>query len=136
METLLIIQHSLTGGTLQMARAAAHGAATEPTVITRLLSATAAQPSDLLAADGYIFATPEKLAATSGLMKDFSDRTYYPVFGQIEGDRTLALSAGSVAKAPAVRSRVSPLVGAKTSNHHYPMLKVQLSTTVAFLSKF
>jgi hypothetical protein len=70
MKTLLIIYHSLTGGTLQMARAAARGAATEPTVITRLLHATAAQPSDLLAADGYIFATPENLAAMSGLMKE------------------------------------------------------------------
>jgi hypothetical protein len=85
MKTLLIIQHSLTGGTLQMARAVARGAATEPTVITRLLPATAARPSDLLAADRHIFATPENLAAMSGLMKDFFDRTYYPVFGRIEG---------------------------------------------------
>ncbi|HEY0314207.1 MAG TPA: hypothetical protein VGC56_17165 [Allosphingosinicella sp.] len=35
----------------------------------RLLPAVEAQPADVLAADGYIFATPEMLAATSGLMK-------------------------------------------------------------------
>jgi hypothetical protein len=32
------------------------------------------QPADVLAADSYIFATPETLAAISG-MKDFFDRT-------------------------------------------------------------
>ena len=39
----------------------------------------------MLAADGYLFATPENLAAMSGLMKDFFDRSYYAVLGRIEG---------------------------------------------------
>jgi multimeric flavodoxin WrbA len=39
----------------------------------------------MLAADGSIFATPENLAAIAGLMKDFFDRSYYPVLGLIEG---------------------------------------------------
>ena len=42
-------------------------------------------PEDLIAADGYLFACPENLASMSGVMKDFFDRTYYPVLGQIEG---------------------------------------------------
>ena len=37
MRTLLIVQHSLTGGTLQMARAAADGARQEGGVTVRLL---------------------------------------------------------------------------------------------------
>jgi len=84
-KTLLIIQHSLTGGTAQMAQAAARGAASEAEVTTRLLRAPQAGPEDVLAADGYLFATPENLAAMAGLMKDFFDRCYYPVLGRIEG---------------------------------------------------
>ncbi len=78
MKTLLIVFHSLTGGTRQMAEAAARGAQTQSEVNVRLLPAVQAQPDDVLAADGYMFATPETLAAISGLMKDFFDRTYYP----------------------------------------------------------
>ncbi len=51
----------------------------------RLLHATAAGPQDLLDADGYLFATPENLAAISGLMKDFFDRSYYGVLDRIQG---------------------------------------------------
>jgi flavodoxin len=85
MKALLIVFHSLTGGTRQMADAALAGAATEPSVQTRLLAAHDAQAADLLAADGYIFATPENLAAMAGRMKDFFDRTYYPVLDRING---------------------------------------------------
>ena len=49
-----------------MAEAAATGAAAEPGVNVRLLQATAAGPGDVLAADGYIFAAPENLAALAG----------------------------------------------------------------------
>jgi multimeric flavodoxin WrbA len=84
-KTLLIVYHSTTGGTRQMVEAAARGAALEPTVRVRLLSAPMAQAADLLEADGYIFGTPENLAAISGLMKDFFDRTYYPALDRING---------------------------------------------------
>jgi multimeric flavodoxin WrbA len=82
---LLIIWHSFTGGTEQMAQAAAEGAAAESGTTTRSLRAAAAGPEDVLAADGYVFATPENLAAMAGVMKDFFDRSYYPVLGCIEG---------------------------------------------------
>jgi NAD(P)H-dependent FMN reductase len=85
MPTLLIVFHSRTGGAKQMAEAAARGARTEPAVQLRLLTAAAAQSSDVLAADGYIFATPENLAALAGEMKAFFDRTYYDVLDRING---------------------------------------------------
>ena len=85
MKTLLIVFHSLTGGTRQMAEAAARGAEAQSDVSVRLLRAVEAQPEDVLGADGYIFATPEMLAAISGLMKDFFDRTYYPALERING---------------------------------------------------
>ena len=84
-KTLLIVYHSLTGGTRQMAEAARDGAGAEPAVAVRLLHAAQAGPEDMLAADGYLFATPENLAAISGQMKDFFDRCYYPVLDRISG---------------------------------------------------
>src|SRR4051795_2130670 len=96
MRTLLIAFHSLTGGTRQMAEAAARGAQTQSEVSVRLLPAVQAQPEDVLGADGYIFATPEMLAAISGLMKDFFDRTYYPALERINGrPYAILICAGS-----------------------------------------
>ena len=96
MKTLLIVYHSMTGGTQQMAQAAAAGARSEADLKVSLLRAAEAQAADVLAADGYIFATPENLAAISGVMKDFFDRTYYAALERINGRAFLTLvCAGS-----------------------------------------
>jgi multimeric flavodoxin WrbA len=96
LKTLLIVFHSLTGGTKRMAEAAASGAGGEPNVAVRLVTAANAEPDDVLAADGFIFATPENLAAMAGRMKDFFDRTYYPVLDRINGrPYTCLICAGS-----------------------------------------
>lgn len=84
-KTLLLVYHSMTGATLQMIDAVARGAGTEPGIEVRVLRAPDAGPDDVLAADGYVFATPENLAAIAGLMKDFFDRCYYPVLDRING---------------------------------------------------
>jgi multimeric flavodoxin WrbA len=84
-KTLLIVWHSMTGGTRQMAEAAAAGARGESGVRVELRAAPQAGPDELLAADGCLFATPENLASMAGLMKDFFDRCYYPALGRIEG---------------------------------------------------
>jgi len=68
-----------------MAQAAANGAASEPEIEVNLIHAAEAGPDQLLESDGYIFATPENLAMMSGMMKDFFDRTYYPVLDRIVG---------------------------------------------------
>jgi multimeric flavodoxin WrbA len=96
MKSLLIVYHSMTGGTLQMAQAAADGAACEAGLGVVLRRAHEAQAEDVLLADGYIFATPENLAGMSGMMKDFFDRTYYPALERINGRPFLGLvCAGS-----------------------------------------
>jgi multimeric flavodoxin WrbA len=82
-KTLLIVYHSRTGGTEQMAKAAAEAARAEAQA--RLVWAGDAKADDVLAADGYIFACPENLAAMSGLMKEFFDRIYYAVLDQVQG---------------------------------------------------
>jgi len=85
-KTLLIVYHSMTGGTLQMANAAAAGAArAESALHVSLLRAADADAAHVLGADGYVFATPENLAAMSGQMKDFFDRTYYAALERING---------------------------------------------------
>ena len=83
MARLLIVYHSRTGGSRQMAEAAAEAARAE--VETVLLKARDAGPEDLLGVDGYLFCAPENLAAISGEMKEFFDTCYYPVLGRIEG---------------------------------------------------
>ena len=96
MKTVLIVYQSLTGGTAQMARAAAEGAAATDGVLVEVKTAPQTGPEHLLAADGYLFACPENLAAMAGLMKDFFDRCYYPVLERLNGRPYAALiCAGS-----------------------------------------
>jgi multimeric flavodoxin WrbA len=85
MNRLLIVYHSLTGGTRQMAQAAAAGAGREPAIIVQLETAATATADHTISAQGYLFACPENLAAMSGVMKDFFDRTYYPALDRIQG---------------------------------------------------
>jgi multimeric flavodoxin WrbA len=86
MKRLLIVYHTLTGGTRQMAQAAATGARQVTSdIAVRVETATATCPADLLGSDGYLFACPENLAAMAGLMKDFFDRSYYPVLEKLQG---------------------------------------------------
>ena len=94
-KTLLVVFHSMTGGAKQMAEAVARGAEGYG-VEVRLMRAPDAQPRDVLAADAYIFVTPENLAAIAGAMKDFFDRTYYAALDRIPGRPYAALvCAGS-----------------------------------------
>jgi multimeric flavodoxin WrbA len=85
MKTLLIVYHTMTGGTRQMAVAAADAASKDNEVAVRLRPAQDTGPEEVLNADGYLFATPENLAAMSGVMKDFFDRSYYAVLDRING---------------------------------------------------
>jgi len=96
LKSLLIVYHSMTGGTLQMAQAAATGARSEAGLRVSLLHAAEARAEDVLAADAYIFATPENLGGISGIMKDFFDRTYYAALERLNGRAFLTLiCAGS-----------------------------------------
>lgn len=68
-----------------MVQALASAAREQSDVRVLVSDATKAEPDDLIAADGYVFAAPENLAAIAGRMKDFFDRCYYPVLGHLEG---------------------------------------------------
>lgn len=96
MKRLLIVWHSRTGAARSMAEAAARAAAAEAGVEVKMVAAEHASADDLLAADGYLFAAPENLAALSGAMKEFFDRTYYPALERLNGRPYAALiAAGS-----------------------------------------
>ncbi len=88
---LLIVYHSATGATKLMADAVREGAMQaiaedgKTNLAVRLLHAAQVNADDVLAAQAYVFATPENLAAMSGQLKDFFDRTYYPMLERLNG---------------------------------------------------
>src|SRR5690554_5152774 len=100
---LLIVWHSRTGASEQLARAALEGAhavlqelSAGGQVHPHLKTADETTAADLLAADAYLFCAPENLAALSGAMKEFFDRNYYAVLDQLNGrPYGLLISAGS-----------------------------------------
>ena len=83
---LLIVYHTQTGNTRALAEAAYAGAtdAQIEAVQTRLLPAQEAGPADLLWAQGLLLGTPENFGYMAGGMKDFLDRTFYPVEGKLQ----------------------------------------------------
>lgn len=82
---LLIIYHTYTGGSQQMAHAVSAAASAAQCVQVQLQTAQSTHVEHLLDADGYVFVCPEQLAAISGLMKDCFDRCYYPALERLQG---------------------------------------------------
>src|SRR5215207_1258389 len=79
-----------------MAQPARQAPPSEAQVDLRVLRACEAGGDDVLAADGYVFVTPENLASMAGMMKDFFDRTYYAALDRIAARPYAALvCAGS-----------------------------------------
>jgi multimeric flavodoxin WrbA len=96
MKHLLIVYHSQSGKNLKMAEAVYAGCC-DPLIEgldVRFKTAASANADDLLWADGFIFGTPENFGYMSGALKDFFDRTYYEVEGQVDG-KPFGLFVGS-----------------------------------------
>lgn len=86
MKHLLLVWHSQSGHTRQLADAAAEGARElADEVELRMRNALDATLDDLLWAHGLLLGTPENFGYMSGGMKDFMDRTYYPAEGKTVG---------------------------------------------------
>jgi len=93
---LLIIYHSQSGNTAQLAQALRCGCQAEAEVETKLSTAFAANVENLLWADGLLLGTPENFGTMSGALKDFFDRTYYPAEQhQLNLPYALFISAGN-----------------------------------------
>ncbi len=76
MTKILIVYHSQTGHTKQMAEAVLEGAKAIDGVGVILKKAADATLEDLLGCDGLAVGTPENFGYMSGMVKDFFDRTY------------------------------------------------------------
>ena len=76
---LLIVYHSQSGSTEALARAVVEGALIDGEVDVVVKPAMEAGVGDLLACDAVILGSPENFGYLSGGLKDFLDRTFYPV---------------------------------------------------------
>jgi hypothetical protein len=95
---LLLVHAGHDGGTTFRLRDAAIEGIREAGdgIELRVLPALVAGPSDLLWADGILLGTPEHFGYMAGALKDFFDRTFYPVEGRTEGrPYALFVSAGT-----------------------------------------
>lgn len=84
---LLIVAHIPSPNTERLRDAVAAGARDPDIEGVDVIVKTPfeAGPADVLAADGIILGTTENLGYMSGALKDFFDRTYYPVLEQKQG---------------------------------------------------
>ena len=120
MKHLLVVYHTKTGNTGKLARAITDGAQHDEIdgVELRVLAAKDAGPDDLLWAHGLLLGTPENFGYMSGALKDFLDRTYYEVEGQLQPlPYALFISAGNDGRG-AVRA-IQRISGG------YPLVEVQ-----------
>ena len=112
-----------------MASAAAAGArddsCTEPMpIVIRLQPARHTTPDDVLAADGYLFVTPENLASMSGVMKDFFDRIYYAALERINGRPYACLICAGTDGTGAVRQIQRIATGLRLKEVAPPMIVI------------
>ena len=78
MKSLLIVYHSQSGASAQLAKAAWRGVCLETDVQVSVRRAWDAGTADLASADGVLLVLAENSGAMCGAMKDFLDRTFYP----------------------------------------------------------
>ena len=85
MPKVLVVYHSISGNTRQMAEAVAEGAHSVSGTEVVIKEGLAATIDDLLECDGVALGSPDYFSDMAGGMKDFFDRTYYPAQGEVTG---------------------------------------------------
>jgi multimeric flavodoxin WrbA len=117
MKRLLIIYHSQSGNTQDLAAAVYNGALREDEIHTTIKRVQDAGLADLVEADALLLGSPENFGTMAGAVKDFFDRTFYPAQQQgINLPYALFISAGNDGSG-AIR-QIDRIVGA------YPMKKI------------
>lgn len=86
-KTLLIVAHAPSPNTRRLRDAVVAGVADAgaEAVAVRAVAPLEAGPEDVLAAQAVILGTTENLGYMSGALKDFFDRSYYPVLEKTQG---------------------------------------------------
>lgn len=102
MATLLVVAHAPTASMQRLLEAAVAGAQDEEivgveVVVRPALEATA---DDVLAADGYVLATPANFGYMSGALKHFFDSTFLQIGGALDASGGAGESAGATARRP------------------------------------
>ena len=82
---LLIVAHAPSENTLSLRAAVERGALSKTEIEVRVLAPLQAGPDDVLAANAVILGTTENLGYMSGALKDFFDRSYYPILEKTQG---------------------------------------------------
>jgi multimeric flavodoxin WrbA len=96
MKSLLIAYHSQSGASAQLARAAWRGARSQSGVQVLVRRAWDAGVEDLQACQGLLLVGAENSGSSSGGMKDFLDRTFYPAIARgLVLPYALLISAGN-----------------------------------------
>jgi multimeric flavodoxin WrbA len=96
MKSLLIVYHSQSGASAQLARAAWRGAQLEVEINVSVMRAWDAGTLSLAGADGLLLVMAENSGALCGTMKDFLDRTFYPAIARgLVLPYALLISAGN-----------------------------------------
>ena len=122
MKSLLIVYHSQSGASAQLARAACRGARLEPDVAVTVKRAWDAGIRDLVQADAVLLSMAENSGALSGAMKDFLDRTFYPGIDKgLVLPYALLVSAGNDGRG-AVRQAQRILAGLPFSQATEPLI--------------
>jgi multimeric flavodoxin WrbA len=120
---LLIVTHSRSGRTQQLADAVVAGAALGTAAEIRVLDAFDAGPDDVLAAGGVILGTPARFGYMSGAMKDFLERIYYPCLDRTRG-RPWALFVKGDTDVAGATSSVERIVAGLGWRRALPVLEV------------
>lgn len=96
MKSLLIVYHSQSGTSAQLASAAWRGAQREADIEVAVMRAWDAGTVDLEQASGVLLVMAENSGALCGTMKDFLDRTFYPAIARgLVLPYALLISAGN-----------------------------------------
>jgi len=103
MKKLLIVYHSQTGNTETMAKVIAESAKAAGATVT-LKKAVDAGVDDLLGCDAVVIGTPNYFSYMAGMVKDFFDRVWATVRGQMENKPYVVFGSYGGGGLPAIES--------------------------------
>jgi len=104
MARILVIYHSQSGNTEEMAKAVAKGAKSIREAEVMLKKATEATLEDLVSSSGIAIGSPDYFSYMAGAVKDFFDRTFYPSQGKVTEKPCILFVSGGGGGKPALKS--------------------------------
>jgi flavorubredoxin len=128
MKNILVIYHSQTGNTEAMARAVAEGGKGAGATVT-LKKAVDADVNDLLNCDAVVIGTPNYFSYMAGMVKDFFDRVWGTVRGQMENKPYAVFGSYGGGGLPAIES-VEKICEGLGMKKMYESIGVQRQPTV------